>query len=188
MQAIRAQFNALIPLSDAEWQYFAERLEIRHFEKQEIISIQNRVEDYLYFLQKGLVRIFTDNDEKEITFDFAFSGDFFSAYSSFLSRTPAEFSVQALEPCDTYRIHYHDLQEVYNAMPGGQTIGRLFAEKLFIRKAKRELELLRTSAAQRYLKLLQEQPLYLQHIPLKYLASYLGVTPQALSRIRKRIS
>jgi CRP-like cAMP-binding protein len=188
LHIIQQQFNQLAPLTDTEWQFFADRLEAVEFPKQAIISAAGHTEQYLYFLEQGLVRIFTEQAEREITFDFAFGGDFFSAYSSFLTRTPADFSIQTLAPSLTYRIHYDQLQEVYQTSPGGQAIGRQFAEKLFIRKARRELELLRTSAEQRYLKLLQEQPMYLQHIPLKYLASFLGITPQALSRIRKRIS
>ena len=62
------------------------------------------------------------------------------------------------------------------------------AEKMFLLKSKRELSLLNKSAEERYLNLFTERPILLQQIPLKYIASYIGVTPQALSRIRKRIS
>ena len=70
----------------------------------------------------------------------------------------------------------------------GNKIGRHASEDLYLKKAKRELSLLNDTAEQRYLNLFTEQPHMLKHIPLKYIASYIGITPQALSRIRKRIT
>ena len=70
----------------------------------------------------------------------------------------------------------------------GNQIGRLACEELFLKKSKRELSLLNDTATKRYLNLMEEQPLLFQQVPLKYIASYIGITPQALSRIRKRIS
>ena len=83
---------------------------------------------------------------------------------------------------------YADLQEVYTKTRIGNLIGRLSSERLFLIKSKREQSLLNESAEQRYLNLFTERPNLIQKIPLKYIASYIGVTPQALSRIRKRIS
>ena len=80
------------------------------------------------------------------------------------------------------------LEIIYDKTEIGNTIGRLASEDLFMKKSKRELSLLIQSAEERYLNLFTEQPELLQFIPLKYIASYIGVTPQALSRIRKRIS
>jgi hypothetical protein len=80
------------------------------------------------------------------------------------------------------------LQEIYAETNIGNTIGRLASEDLYIKKSKREVSLLNQSAEERYLNLFKEQPHLLNHLPLKYIAAYIGITPQALSRIRKRIS
>ncbi|GLB51233.1 hypothetical protein NBRC110019_02720 [Neptunitalea chrysea] len=72
--------------------------------------------------------------------------------------------------------------------PIGNLIGRLIAENLFIIKSKREISFLKETAEKRYLNLFNERPNVIKEIPLKYIASYIGITPQALSRIRKRIS
>ena len=77
---------------------------------------------------------------------------------------------------------------IYSKTAVGNVIGRKAAESLFLEKAKRELALLNDSAEQRYLNLFTEQPELILQIPLKYIASYIGITPQALSRIRRRIS
>ncbi|MEM9078487.1 MAG: Crp/Fnr family transcriptional regulator, partial [Bacteroidota bacterium] len=76
----------------------------------------------------------------------------------------------------------------YKKTESGNIIGRRMAEKMFLIKSKREIALLSKTAKERYLDLFQERPKLLKQIPLKYIASYIGVTPQALSRIRKRIT
>ena len=87
-----------------------------------------------------------------------------------------------------WRITFDDLQDIYKTTDCGQIIGRKTAENLFLIKVKREQSLLNESAEERYLKLFTEQPHLIKEIPLKFLASYIGITPQALNRIRKRIS
>ena len=87
-----------------------------------------------------------------------------------------------------WSVSFNDLQLIYAETNIGNTIGRLASEDLFVKKSKREVSLLNLSAEERYLNLFKEQPHLLIHIPLKYIASYIGITPQALSRIRKRIS
>ena len=87
-----------------------------------------------------------------------------------------------------WRISVKDLQEVYKETENGNLIGRRMAENMFLIKSKREISLLNKTAEERYLDLFSERPKLLKQIPLKYIASYIGVTPQALSRIRKRIT
>ncbi len=87
-----------------------------------------------------------------------------------------------------WSITHADLQVIYRDTDCGQIIGRKTAESLFLLKVKREQSLLNESAEERYLKLFTEQPQLIKEIPLKFLASYIGITPQALSRIRRRIS
>lgn len=137
-----------------------------------------------------MVRLFIPNEqvEKELTFGFSFKNQFVSAYDSFLTRTPSLYQLQTLTKTTLQSITYADLQEVYQKTQIGNLIGRLTAERLLLQKSKRELYLLNLTAEERYLKLFKERPELLQIIPLKYISSYIGVTAQALSRIRKRIS
>ena len=87
-----------------------------------------------------------------------------------------------------WEISNNDLQEVYERTKKGNLVGRKMAEKMFLIKSKRELSLLNKTAEERYLDLFSDRPKLLKQIPLKYIASYIGITPQALSRIRKRIN
>ena len=125
--------------------------------------------------------------ENDLTFTFAFNNSFVSAYDSFLTRKPSTYHIETLTKTTLWRLKYTDLQTIYRETGIGNLIGRYASEELFIKKSKRELSFLNETAGQRYQNLFIEQPHLIQHIPLKYIASYIGVTPQALSRIRKRI-
>ena len=188
MSKIKDFFSRLSPLKDEYWQIFYSKLEKREFPKKTIILKQGEVENYLSFVENGIVRHYHEKIEKDITFDITFEGYFYSAYKSFLSRKPSEFHVQSLTNVTLYSISYENLQKVYRETPKGNMFGRFAAEGLYLKKFNRELSLLTETAEQRYLNLFKEQPKLIKEIPLQYIASYIGVTPQALSRIRKRIS
>jgi len=161
--------------------------------KKTIILNSGETENYLYFIAEGIVRFFMykthpTEPSKEITFSFIAKNMFYSAYDSFITRNPCEYNVQALQDTVVYRIHHKDIQDLYENTKIGNYIGRISAEQLYLRKAQREISLVSHNAEERYLNLLKSYPEYILQIPLKYIASYLGITPQALSRIRKNIS
>ena len=123
-----------------------------------------------------------------LTFNFSFDKEFTCDYDSFLTQTPSEYALQALTKTIAWQISYDNLQKVYAETKVGNYLGRFASEKLFLAKSRRELSLLKYNAKERYLNLFCEQPRILQLIPLKFIASYIGVTPQGLSRIRRQIT
>jgi CRP-like cAMP-binding protein len=187
---IKEYLDQIATISDFDWNFFTSRLHRRVIKKKEIFLKTGDVENHISFIDSGVVRLFIpkDNPEKEITFGFSFKDQFISAYDSFLTRTPSLYQLQALTDTTILSITYDDLQEVYKTTQIGNLIGRLTAERLFLSKSKREQYLLNLTAEERYLKLFKERPELIKVIPLKYISSYIGVTAQALSRIRKRIS
>jgi CRP-like cAMP-binding protein len=176
------------PLPETDWQQFLPRLQQRTFHKKELILTAGHIENYVSFVDYGIIRFFVREEEKEITFEIAFENSFATAYDSFLTRTPVRYDAEALTDTSMWSITWDDLQELYRTTTSGNLLGRLAAEELYIKKNKRQMSLLKDSAEQRYLSLLSDYPHLVQLIPGKYLASYIGITPQALSRIRKRIS
>ena len=114
-----------------------------------------------------------------MTFGFSFKNQFISAYDSFLTRRPSLYELETLSETHVYSISYTDLQKVYQHTQFGNLIGRLTAERLFLIKSKREQSLLNLTAQQHYISLFKERPELLSVIPLKYISSYIGVTPQA---------
>ncbi|GAA3555495.1 Crp/Fnr family transcriptional regulator [Snuella lapsa] len=145
-------------------------------------------ERYLSFIEKGSIRFYVPNADKDLTFGFVFQNAFVSAYDSFLTQSPCTYTVETIEDTVLWRLTYNDLQIIYDTTQIGNTIGRKACEDLYLKKTKRELSLLNETAEVRYANLFSERPELIKHVPLKYIASYIGVTPQALSRIRKRIS
>jgi len=101
---------------------------------------------------------------------------------------PSEYQIETLTESILWRISKKDLEEVYETTSNGNIIGRKMAENMFLIKSKREISLLNKTAEERYLNLFIDRPKLLQQISLKHIASYIGVTSQALSSIRKRIN
>lgn len=189
MEQIRQYFERFTPLSDADWEYFAARLTRESFPKKSLLLRAGQTENHLSFIAEGLVRFFIPGDEEnDVTFSFSFADDFVSAYDSFLTQQPCTYHVEALTDTVLLRVSHAHLQDIYQNTAAGNIIGRHAGEGLYLTLLRREISLLNESAEERYLKLLTDQPRLIRDIPLKYIASYIGITPQALSRIRKRIS
>ncbi|MBZ4189237.1 Crp/Fnr family transcriptional regulator [Niabella beijingensis] len=187
MEQIRKIFEEKVPLSDADWMLFASKLVRQPFRKKTLLLKTGQTERYLSFVEKGVVRFYMEREERELTFSFAFANGFVSGYDSFLTQSPCGYHIETLTETVLWRLTYKDLQDVYRQTAAGNAIGRYAGEELFLKKSRRELSLLNETARQRYLNLFTGQPELLQRIPLKYIASYIGITPQALSRIRKQI-
>jgi CRP-like cAMP-binding protein len=189
LEQIKKYIDQIATISEEDWDFFRSKLQRRTLPKKTIFLKINQIENHISFIESGVVRLFIpkENPEKEITFGFSFKNQFVSAYDSFLTQKPSLYQLQTLTETSILSITYKDLQAVYKTTKIGDLIGRLTAERLFLIKSKREQNLLILSAEERYLKLFKERPELLKIIPLKYISSYIGVTAQALSRIRKRL-
>lgn len=188
MEEIKNFIDDIYPMNDADWAYFSSKLQKIVLAKHTPIIEVGAVEKYLSFIAEGIVRLYIPKEESELTFGFLFKNQFVTAYDSFITQSPSQYQIETLTATTLWRISYGDLQAVYDETQSGNAIGRRMAERMFLIKSKREISLLNKSAEERYLDLFEERPEVLQQIPLKYIASYIGVTPQALSRIRKRIT
>ncbi len=188
MDRIYEIFKRDYNISDRDWEIFSSKLALYTYPKRHIVLQKGEQENYLSFVDKGILRYYIPSDDNDLTFDFAFKNNFTSAYSSFITRTAAPYQVEAMTEVNLWRLTFDDLQAVYRDTLIGNTIGRHASEQLYMRKARRELSLLNETARQRYDNLFTAQPELLQLVPLKHIASYIGITPQALSRIRARIS
>ncbi len=189
MEKVRHFLEQIAEVSDEDWNVFSSFLKKKTIPKKTIFHKFGEIENYISFLEKGIVRLFipSKNIEKETTFGFCFKYEFVSAYDSFLTRQPSTYELETLTETSFWSINYQDLQKVYQQTKIGNLIGRITSEKLFLIKSKREQSLLFEDARTRYLNLFKDRPRLIAQIPLKYVASYIGITPQALSRIRKEI-
>jgi CRP/FNR family transcriptional regulator, anaerobic regulatory protein len=183
--SIQEAIVQLAPLSPEEWADFAGCLEPKTYKKGDFLIREGQVERYVYFLDKGATRSFFLRDGKEFTVDFLFAGDFVTAYYSFITREPSTVSIEFLEDGETTAVSYEALQTFYAKYHTGEKIGRLIAEYQYVRRLRKEMELLSLTAETRYMQLLSRHPELVQQLSVKHLSSYLGIAPESLSRIRK---
>nr|WP_298995000.1 Crp/Fnr family transcriptional regulator [uncultured Allomuricauda sp.] len=154
-------------------------------EKAYLLEENQISNDYLY-LESGLMRTFLYNLEgEEITVDFFTENNIVFEVTSFFNRFPSEAYIQALTDCKGFRISYEKLNTLFHNKPTFRDFGRAILVKEFIASQKRNYGVIKRTAAERYQNLLITRPQILRYAPLKYIASYLGVTDSTLSRLRK---
>ena len=114
LNAIRKSFDQLVTMTDDDWFYFREKLHQTRFKRTDIITRFGQIENRLYFLTRGIVRHIVNTTSIETTSDFAFPGQFFSSYSSFISRRPSIYEIRPVtSEVDCYYLGYDSLQDVY---------------------------------------------------------------------------
>lgn len=151
-----------------------------------ILLEEGKVAEKLYLIRKGCLRLFFYNEGKDITFQFFFEGDFVASFDSLYKRTPSLFYLESIEPTELTAIRREDF---YNLINNNLSFRLLYEEKLIDRfHAYQQLFLsrIKNTPQQRYEELLKEYPNIIQRVPQHYIASYIGITPVSLSRIRNR--
>jgi CRP-like cAMP-binding protein len=169
------------------WNSFSERMFLRKFIKNEFIKKTNETEKYLNFILKGSIGNFVFNNGNETCISLSINNNFSSDYFSFLKQKPSLIYSIALEKTEVLSISNVELSKLYSKSTSGVWLGKTIAEQLFIQRQQMQIDLLTLTAKERYLKLLFEKPELIQKISLKHIASYIGVTPESLSRLRKEI-
>lgn len=139
------------------------------------------------YITQGSFRLFKMIDGIETTTYFSFEQEWISAYTSFLTQSPAYISIQAMEEATVLTLSYNDMQSLYAHHPVMERFGRLMAEHLCICLDERMHSLLLKTPEERYLKTLHDNSFYFERVPQHYIASYLGIAPESLSRIRRRV-
>ncbi|MGN6434921.1 MAG: Crp/Fnr family transcriptional regulator [Agriterribacter sp.] len=145
-----------------------------------------RVCDQLSFIQNGLMRFYADANGKEVTQWIASGGYFVADLSSLVFRTPSRWSIQALTDVELYTVDRKNYERIGELVPGWHELEKLFIAKCFVMLENRIFSHLSLSAEERYDQLFQSNPALLNQVPLQYIASMLGMTPETFSRIRKK--
>jgi CRP-like cAMP-binding protein len=149
---------------------------------------QGKICDHVGFVVSGKLRNFyIDESGNEVTCYFVSPENFISSFTSFLTNTPANENISALEDSVLRVISKKDLEELCEKVPKMQIFRRVIAENLFITMEKRIFMLQSQSAHERYENMLKDNPEIILSVPLQYTASFLGITPQHLSRLRKEL-
>jgi CRP-like cAMP-binding protein len=179
-QAFDPYFN--VPLE--AWKSFTDLGEVIATTKDQIIKNPDTTEKYLSFILKGSGGILFWNNTNFVCIDLCYEGEFFGDYMSFLDQRPTPLEVITFEPSELFRISKTNFDKLSSNTAFGDKICRFASEALFMHKQKQQIDILSKTATERYLELQTIQPTIIQRTPQKYIASYLGITPQSLSRIR----
>jgi len=152
--------------------------------KDHYLLKEHAVANYIYYFEKGAARIYYHKNGKEITEWFALEGQMCLSITSFFKRTPSHLMIQTLVPAEVYGIHHDDLMRLAAKYHDVETLLRKMLTWSLILSQERMDSIQFESSQQRYNKLITNSPEIIQQVPLTYIASYLGITLETLSRIR----
>jgi CRP-like cAMP-binding protein len=176
-----------VNLSDVELEDITGKFKSKAVKKNNYLLREGDTCKDLVFVQKGCLRLYYLKDDIEVSVWFAFQQSSAIEIYSFISENPSNYFLQAIEDSEVLYLSKTELNKLYQSQPKMQEMMRNFWEDVILNLVNRFTALQTDSAEKRYLDLLNK-PAYLETIPQKYLASFIGVTPTSLSRIRKQIS
>ncbi|HEV2479704.1 MAG TPA: Crp/Fnr family transcriptional regulator [Puia sp.] len=177
-----------IPFSPAD-EAIAHRLFRRkEYKKGAHLLARGEICRNIIFIESGLVRYYVDKDGEDQTNYFNKEGEFVCVYTSFLPQHPSGISIQALEDCVAWLISFDGIQQFYKEVEYGERFGRLAIEAVYLDAITQIASLYTDTPEIRYKNFLRNYPAIVQRVPQYYIASYVGVKPQSLSRIRKRLA
>lgn len=187
MSELQQYIKTFFDVDDNHLNTIATRFKYNPIAKGGFILKQGRTCNQLSFIKSGLIRIYTTIDDKEVTQWISTQGYFVTDLASFTFKTPARWNIQALTDCELYTIDTDDYNQLSNEVPEWHRLEKLFIAKCFIILEERVNSHLFMTAEERYHKLLEQQPELFNNVPLQYIASMLGMTPETLSRLRKKL-
>jgi len=188
-EQIKAYYHNLVPsLQEIEWSEFQKKLTIQQLKKGASLTRNGEICRQVSFINKGLVRMFYLVDGKEICTGFMEENQYVSQYDSFLTHQPSPGNIDALEDCELINLSYDDMQAMYRLYPVFEIFGRKIAETLFIMISSHNTRLLALSPEERYKSVIEYQPFIIQRVPQYMIASFIGITPEHLSRLRKKMT
>lgn len=179
-------FKQITPLSTEEEKLIENVFKPFTLKKGEYFLKAGEINKHIGFLNKGLVRYFVYKDGEEGTFEFTKEGEFIGDYQSFSKNTVSVQNIQAIENCEILIANYSNVQYIFNSTPNGNLLGRIMIEHRFDVMVNQLLSIYMHNQEERYRRFVSNYSDLTQRIPQYLIASYIGIKPQSLSRIRKR--
>ncbi|MFP9098446.1 Crp/Fnr family transcriptional regulator [Flavobacterium sp. RHBU_24] len=181
--------NAIIrfyPLDEQAWEILEPNLVVKHCKKGDLLVKEGDIEDRIFFLGSGVSRNYFLRNDKEFTIDFHFEGDFVTGFYSLITGAPSILTVELLTDAVIVVFPYGLITSLYDLSAKAANFGRLIAERQYVVRLLKEMDLMSLTAEERYAKLVDSRPGLVEKISVKHISSYLGIHPESLSRIRKK--
>ena len=189
MEKLKSILDELIAPTSNEWSSFAQKLNRKEFAAKTTILREGIIAGDIYFIKSGLLRAYHLQDGKEINTYFACDGQFISIFSSFITQSPSLEYLEAIEDSLVYSLSFEMLSVLYKESPKFEKLGRIIAEKNFLCVIDRTLTMQTKTAKEKYLDFIKKyDKKIVQQVPQLQIASFLGIAPESLSRVRKEIS
>ena len=184
---IREVFTRNFNLPELPWSSLVQYISHEYYKKNSTIKFVHSIEKNIYLIILGSTASIALKNEKEVCLELCYENEFCSDYLSLLTQAATPIEIRAIEKTEVLRIPFNRLIEFYQSQSElmSERVGRMVAEYLYILKQNQLLDLQVLSAEERYNKLMERRKDIFQRTPLKHIASYLGITPESLSRIRK---
>lgn len=175
------------PLEQLQLKISAENLWERELKlsRNEYLKFSGSVDTNLYFVSSGTLRIYVVDDEEEKTIRFAYRNEFIASLDSFITEKPSDLFIQAIKKTELKVIGKGRFMELVKSNEENLELWHQILGGLIFQQMERERDLLTSSPAERYSRVLERSPRLFQEIPNRYIASYLRMTPETLSRLKK---
>jgi CRP-like cAMP-binding protein len=184
MEQLTALFTEKLGLDLDHLEKFCQQLKVKTFKRKEHLIREGVVCNFIGFVSSGTLRSYIKSTESEFNNDFYFDNDFVSAYTSFLTQVPTNCNIEALTDCTIHYISHERLNRLIEQDSAFLKLSKYISDTYFIRKCKRETSFLKYSASERLEGLSSLYPGIEQRVSQYHIASYLGVKPESLSRIK----
>lgn len=187
-ELLLSNFRRFVSITDEEWQIASSLVAERTFKKGELINREGEVNRFTHFIESGSVRVFyISNDGQEHVVQLGIRGWWIGDFPSFITQSKGMLYTEALEPTKTLAFSYENLQTLYQQIPLFERFFRLLIQKAYVSFQYRILHNMSMDAEQRYKIFSETYPLLDQQISQKHIASYLGMSAEFLSKVKKRI-
>jgi CRP-like cAMP-binding protein len=186
-EKLKTYCNTKVPFTKEELQLIEPYFEIKELQKKEFLLQHGKICNFIGFIANGTIRHFHIKDGVEKTCDISFENSWVTDFQSFTHNTPCIMNLQAMENSTVFVISKNNLYTLYNQCNKYETFGRLMAEDVAQRATEIAMSLSSDKPEERFNNLIKKQPDLFQRIPQKYIANFLGVSPESLSRIRSRV-
>ena len=184
------KFKDKLPIDKDKWDKYISLYKRIEVPSKTILLKEGEISKKAFLIEEGCLRLWFSNNGKDITFQFFFENEGVSSVESFKKNIPSFFTIETIEPCIIHWIHKKDLEVIMKEMNEIPEMREYMLNVAFDRQLhymKHFLSFIKDTPAQRYLNLIKEKPHIVQRVPQHYIASYLGITPVSLSRIRNKL-
>jgi CRP-like cAMP-binding protein len=186
---LSAFIQSIFPMSSIKAEDIVSRFSEKDLSKNELLLTEGKICTFYGFVENGFLRAYThDVDGNDITTGFYEENQVICELFSFFKKVPSRENIQAITDCRLLYISFDELQDVFHNMPEFREFGRTILVNAYAQLKQRMLAMIQETGEQRYAHLLQTNPDIFQHVPLKNIATYLGITDTSLSRIRKEFA